>query len=319
MYAQRTTADIESGNEMTTQNTARDLEQPWDVDTQHTAVPTSAGSTRGTTIATETAVSAESLPDGDPIEPSTDTGGLSATDAATTALVERTEPRVVNVSYRFPSGRFRSRDRRTYLLSPSSLLTHRAEDFRQLRAHLKHRLGERGVVFIASPRHGEGRSITALNLGLALAQEYERVVYVEADFRRPALHTFFELESGYGISQLLQRQEPVGEDVGSQLLPTDVPGFYLLPAGVRSGPPELFESPRMAEVLARLKIEADWVIVDGPPALTYAESQILAKLVDGVVIVALEGRTKNDDVARMSTMLESIKANVVGAVYVHRG
>ena len=303
---------------MSTQDTARDLQQPWDLDTLQSTVPPDAGNTRGTTAATETAVATEAA-ETEAADGAATASAASASDIPSTALIEHTEPHVVNVSYRFPSGLLPNRDRRTYLLSPSNLLTHRAEDFRQLRTHLKHRLGERGVVLIASPRHGEGRSITALNLGLALAQEYERVVYVEADFRRPALHAFFELEQGYGICQLLQRQDPIGDDVGSQLLPTDVPGFYLMPAGVRSGPPELFESPRMAEALARLKIEADWVIVDGPPMLTYAESQVLAKLVDGVVIVALEGRTRDDDIVRMSTQLESIKANVVGAVYVRRG
>jgi capsular exopolysaccharide synthesis family protein len=228
------------------------------------------------------------------------------------------EPREVNVSYRFPRGLLPSRDPRTYILSPSDLLTRRAEDFRQLRTQIKAHLGDRGTVLIASPRHNEGRSITALNLAIAFAQEYERVVYVEADFRRPALHRFFELEQERGLSRLLQSCDPVGEHLGDELLPTDVPGFYLLPAGVRSGPPELFESPRMAETIERLKVEADWAIIDIPPMLTYAEPQTLARLVDGVVVIALEGRTHEDDLRRLAARLEAVEANIIGAVYVHR-
>jgi protein-tyrosine kinase len=310
---------------MSTQSTAHDIPRPWrDHGAQPLTAAASDGNTPGVTTTTEATVQE---PTQEPIqEPIQDTvaedqaasSAVAEPDAVTTALMAPTEPREVNVSQQFASGRTSSRDPRSYLLSPSSLLTRRAEDFRRLRAHLKYRLGERGTVLIASPRHGEGRSVTALNLGLAFAQEYERVVYVEADFRRPALHTFFELEQKGGLSRLLQRQTPIGEDVGEELLPTDVPGFYLLPAGVRSGPPELFESPRMAEVLARLKIEADWVIVDGPPLLTYVESQMLAQLVDGVAIVALEGRTRYDDVTRVSTQLDSIMANVICAVYVRR-
>lgn len=309
---------------MSTNWTTSDISRPWsDLEAQPLTAAASDGNTTGATTTTETVAhepAQEHVQD-----TAQDTGAMNqapssaaaGSDTAPTALMALAEPRVVNVSQQFGSERSSGRDRISYLLSPSSLLTRRAEDFRRLRAHLKYRLGERGTVLIASPRNGEGRSVTALNLGLAFAQEYERVVYIEADFRQPALHTFFELEEKGGLSRLLQRQTPIGEDVGEELLPTDVPGFYLLPAGVRSGPPELFESPRMAEVIERLKIEADWVIVDGPPLLTYAESQTLAKLVDGVAIVALEGRTRYDDVTRVSTLLDSIMANVVCAVYVH--
>ena len=246
------------------------------------------------------------------------TANSAPNEAADGMLALPSEPRPVNVSYRFPRGLLPSRDPRTYILSPSDLLTRRAEDFRQLRTQIKDQVGEHGTVLIASPRHSEGRSITSLNLGLAFAQEYERVVYVEADFRRPALHTFFELEQGRGLSRLLRRNDPVGDDLGTEMLPTDVPGFYLLPAGVRSGPPELFESPRMKEIIERLKSEADWAIIDVPPMLTYAEPQTLAKLVDGVVVIALENRTREDDLRRLAARLESVGANIIGAVYVRR-
>lgn len=310
---------LKVGTAMSTQSTAHGFPRPWgDFGSEPRSAPASDDNTPSVATITEDGVREPvQVPVTDTVAEDQPTSAPAGSDVATTALIAPAEPRTVVVSQQ-PSERISRHDRRSYLLSPSSLLTRRAEDFRRLRSHLKYRLGERGSVLIASPRHGEGRSITALNLGLAFAQEYERVVYIEADFRRPALHTFFELEQKGGLSRLLQRQTPIGEDVGEELLPTDVPGFYLLPAGVRSGPPELFESPRMAEVLARLKIEADWVIIDGPPLLTYAESQTLAKLVDGVTIVALEGRTRHDDVTRVCTQLDSIMANVICAVYMRR-
>lgn len=232
------------------------------------------------------------------------------------------QPPVVHISHRFLRGLLPNRAPHSYLLSPPNLLTRRAEDFRELRARIKLLLGESGVILVASPRHGEGRSITALNLGLAFAQEYERVVYVEADFRRPALHAFFEIEPGRGLARLLRRQEPLDDDcgdaLGDELYPTDVPGFYLLAAGVRAGPPEVFASPRMAEVVARLRAEADWAIIDAAPMLTYAEPLALARLVDGVVVVALEGRTRDDDVTRLASRLNSVNARVLGATYLQR-
>jgi protein-tyrosine kinase len=227
-------------------------------------------------------------------------------------------PDLVNVSHRFLGGLLPNREPRSYLLSPPNLLTRRAEDFRQVRAQIKQHLGDHGVILVASARHGEGRSITALNLGLAFAQEYERVVYVEADLRRPALHAFFEIEQGRGLARLLRRRDPIGESLGDELFPTDVPGFYLLPAGVRAGPPEVFASPRLPEVIGRLREEADWAIIDAAPMLTYAEPLTLAKLVDGVVVVALEGRTRDDDITRLAERLKGANATVLGAAYLHR-
>lgn len=223
--------------------------------------------------------------------------------------------RVVHVAHRFPLGLSLHRDPSAYLLSPASLLTRRAEDFRQLRAQLKMQLGNSGVLLMVSPRHGEGRSITALNLGIAFAQEFTRVLYVEADFRRPALHTYFELPAGKGTADLLRERRPI-DDVGAHVLATDVPGLYLLPAGVRSGTPELLESPRVAELVKRLRVEADWTIVDCPPLLSYADALPLIPLVDGIVIVALQGRTREADLASLAERLASAHARVVGAVYV---
>lgn len=262
-----------------------------------------------------------------PVEPREDSGTPAVTEPAPEVPapppdLAESQPPVIHVSHRFLRGLLPNRAPHSYLLSPPNLLTRRAENFRELRARIKLHLGDSGVILVASPRHGEGRSITALNLSLAFAQEYERVVYVEADFRRPALHAFFEIEPGRGLARLLRRQEPLDEDgedvLGNELYPTDVPGFYLLAAGVRAGPPEVFASPRLAEVVARLRVEADWAIIDVAPMLTYAEPLTLARLVDGVVVVALEGRTRDEDVARLAERLSSVNARVLGATYLQR-
>lgn len=245
--------------------------------------------------------------------------GVPATEQQPdSAAPQSQKPHLIQVSHRFLRGLMPNREPRSYLLSPANLLTRRAEDFRQLRTQIKLHLGDHGVVLVASARHSEGRSIAALNLGLAFAQEYERVVYVEADFRRPALHAFFEIDQGRGLARLLRQPQPLGDSLGDDLFPTDVPGFYLLPAGVRAGPPEVFASPRMAEVMNRLREEADWAIIDAAPMLTYAEPLSLAKLVDGVVVVALEGRTRDEDVARLAGRLKGVDARVLAATYLQR-
>ena len=242
--------------------------------------------------------------------------------------------RVVHVAHRFPLPVSPHRDPSAYLLSPTTLLTRHSDQFRHLRAQAQRRLGHRGMALVVSPRHGEGRSIAALSLSLAFAQKGARVIYVEADFRRPALHTFFDIPAGAGVADLLAGRQPMSE-LSACLLATDAPGLRLLPAGVRSHPPvasaasdasdasdtpnalespNALDSPRLPELLARLRAEGDWIIVDSPPMLSYNDATALLGLVDGVVIVSLEGRTGADDLAELSARLARARARVVGAV-----
>lgn len=268
-----------------------------------------------------------------PTPPSTDAYALiqtSTPDRGEVAASEETQttvPATSDAAKRRGISRIRSvltaplarRDPRSYLLSPATLLTQRAEDFRQVRARMKQSLGDHGTVVVVSARHGEGRTITALNLGIAFAQQYERVVYVESDLRRPALHTFFDFEQGRGLSPLLQKDGPSSSSLDTALFRTDVPGFYLLPAGARSGPPEILDSPRMTYLAKQLALQADWIILDAPPLLTYAETQTLLGLADGVVVVALEGHTLQHDVQEVSLRLTTAGANVVGVTYLKHG
>lgn len=221
--------------------------------------------------------------------------------------------RVVHVTYRFPLRVSPHRDPSAYLVSPASLLTRHADNFRRMRAQVQRRLGHSGVALVVSPRHAEGRSIAALSLGLSFAQQSARVVYVETDFRRPALHTFFEIPPGGGVADLLWGRLPLSE-LGACLLPTDAPGLSLLPAGARSDPPEPLDSPRLPEFLARLRAAGDWVILDSPPLLSYGDALPLLSLVDGVVIVSLEGRTRDEDLAELSARLALAQARVVGTL-----
>lgn len=219
--------------------------------------------------------------------------------------------RVVYVAHRFPLSVAPHRDPSAYLLSPANLLTRHSGVFRRMRAQVQRRLGSSGILLVVSPRHGEGRSIAALSLGLSFAEKSARVVYVEADFRRPSLGAFFEIPAGSGAADLLSGRLPMSE-LGACLLPTDAAGLYLLPAGARSDPPELLDAPRLQEFLALLRAEGDWIIMDSPPLLSYNDALPLLGLVDGVVIVTLEGRTRAEDVAELSARLSLARARVVG-------
>jgi Mrp family chromosome partitioning ATPase len=208
--------------------------------------------------------------------------------------------RGVRVAHRFPLRASPQSDPSAYLLSPASLLTRHADEFHRLRRLITQRLGASGVILVVSARHGEGRSIAALSLSLAFAQQFARVLYTEADFRRPALAAFFDIPAGAGAADLLWGRLPLSE-LDTCLLATDA-----------SDPPELLDAPLLSALIERLRSAGDWVILDSPPLLSYDDALPLPGLVDGVVIVSLEGRTRGEDLAALSARLARARARVVG-------
>jgi Mrp family chromosome partitioning ATPase len=244
-------------------------------------------------------------------------GGADGVPAGETTAPATVVTGVVYVAHRFPMRVAPHRDPSTYLLSPTRLLSHHPLDLRSLRVRIEQRLPRPAVLLMASARHGEGRSIAALHLSIAFTQGIARVAYVEADFRRPALHTFFELPASNGLADLLRGTGPMG-DANACMLPTDVTGLYLLPAGVRSGSSDahlLLQSPRLSALLAWLRGEADWTIIDAAPLLTYADALPLLGQVDGVVVIAREGRTRDKDLASLSARLARTGAPILETVH----
>ena len=173
-------------------------------------------------------------------------------------------------------------------LSPKSLA---AEQYRQLRTRLAHAEGAQNLrtVLITSPQKGEGKSITAANLALTMAQELQRrVVIVEADLRKPSLRHLFGLPPGPGLSEYLSGAAEL-KDV-MRFLPDH--NLTVLDAGMSpANPAELLGSTAMRRLLDHLRTRFDRVILDTPPVLPLADVAVLAPLVDGALMVVRAGVT----------------------------
>ena len=166
-----------------------------------------------------------------------------------------------------------------------------AEQYRQLRTRLSLAEGANAIrsVLITSPQKGEGKSVTAANLSLTMAQELQRrVILVEADLRTPSLQTLFGLAPGPGLSDYLSGA------VSLDQVTTLIPDHHLtvLPAGSTPGnPAELLGSTAMRRLLDQLRTTYDRVILDTPPVLPLADVAILAPMVDGTLMVVRAGYT----------------------------
>ena len=167
------------------------------------------------------------------------------------------------------------------------------------------------VVLIATARPAQGGTTTAVNLALALAEVGQRVVLIDCDLRRPSLHRLFGQENGYGLADLLRG----GTDYDWALRATEAPSLRLLAAGSESkDPAALLNSGAMGQLLSTIRAEADYVVIDGPSLGAFADSMMLAPLVDGVLIVARANQSMGTVEAQAKEMLERVGANIIGAV-----
>lgn len=199
------------------------------------------------------------------------------------------------------------------LLSQAATQSPRAESFRQLRTNLQFAnvSGRAKSLLITSSLPGEGKSTTAINLAIALAQAGQTVCLVDADLRRPMVDEYLGLERNAGLTTAL-----VGSaDVNDLLQPWGDDALYVLTSGqIPPNPSELLGSEEMQSLLRRLEHAFDAVIVDAPPLLPVTDSAVLAQHVGGVVIVVGSQKAKHQDLERSLVALELVDSNVLGVI-----
>ena len=167
-----------------------------------------------------------------------------------------------------------------------------------------------GTLLVTSAGPGEGKSTTAAHLAAAFAQAGKKVLLIDADLRRPALHKKFEITKKLGLVDVLaHRISPV--DV---IVEVNVPGLFVMPAGPAMLNAADLISSGFAGVLNQVSRNFDLVIVDAPPMLGVSETQELSGMVDGVLVIAKAESTSARALAETLTMLSRSRANVLGIV-----
>lgn len=187
-----------------------------------------------------------------------------------------------------------------------------AEAYRSLAANLRFAYADRQLqtIGVTSAASGEGKSTTVANLAIALAEGGGRVIVVDADLRRPILHTLFGVEQQAGLAG-----QQVGEQPQLQLQDTSASGVRVLTCGpAPANPLEVLASRRFDHVLALARAQADFVLVDTAPAGALADAAVLAPRLDGMLLVVAAGRTKRDLARRAREQLERVNANLLGVV-----
>ncbi|MDX6276868.1 MAG: tyrosine-protein kinase [Nocardioidaceae bacterium] len=188
----------------------------------------------------------------------------------------------------------------------------RVEAFRVLRTNLQFidLDSERQMLVISSAVPDEGKTVTASNLAITLAQTGRRVLLMDCDLRKPSVAQVLGLENSVGLITVL-----VGRAGLSDCIQQHESGIDFLATGpLPPNPAEVLETQSMRDLLAQLRDEYDVVIIDAPPLLPVADPSILAAQVDGVLLVTRHGKTNREYVHQAVTRVGGVGGRVVGVV-----
>ncbi len=172
------------------------------------------------------------------------------------------------------------------------------------------------VIVVTSTAPMDGKTTTVTNLGIALAEINRLVLLIDGDLRRPKLHQVFGLGNSKGLSDILHDRKGIEEYSSEDLAhKTDVPGLYVLPS--RSGTlsiANLLHSPRMTEMLGRLRHDFDNIIIDSPPMPQISDARVLGRLADGVILVIRAGHTTRDTALAAAQRLAEDGTPLLGTI-----
>jgi capsular exopolysaccharide synthesis family protein len=191
-----------------------------------------------------------------------------------------------------------------------------SEAYRQLRTSIL--LSTAGhapkTLLITSSLPAEGKTTTAINTAISLAQTGAKVLIIDADMRRPRLHSVFDISNALGLSTLLSAESTEAETL--EVIQYDAAAkLYLLPSGpLPPNPAELIGSEQMSNLLKTAQGNFTHVVVDSPPIASFTDGVLIASMVDGVILVVHSGKSSRQVVRRSRQLLVDIGAKVFGVV-----
>ena len=189
-----------------------------------------------------------------------------------------------------------------------------SEEYRILRTNIqsKSQNKQAKIFLISSASHGEGKTITAINLAVTLAQEPDKKVFLaDCDLRGGNIHQLLNLPLTPGLSDVLANG--IASENASHN--SKISNLTVLPRGeMPSNPSELLGSKRMKRLLEELKTRFDYIILDSPPVIPIADAGILGAQTDGVILIVQAEKTQEQTVRQAQELLEQARAKNIGFV-----
>nr|HID58044.1 polysaccharide biosynthesis tyrosine autokinase [Desulfobacterales bacterium] len=167
------------------------------------------------------------------------------------------------------------------------------------------------VILVSSSGPREGKTITSTNLSIAMAQSGSRVILLDCDMRRPKIHKVFGIKRDKGMSNILVG----GCSFEEALIHPNIPNLDIVPCGpIPPNPAEIVGSNRMETLLNSLRKDYTHIIIDSPPITAVTDAVVLARFVDGVILVVRAGDTPREVVLNGIGQLQGVNARILGAL-----
>lgn len=202
----------------------------------------------------------------------------------------------------------------TRLLTLHDPWSHISENFRLIRNNLTFVRNDapNQVLLVTSPEAADGKTLTAMNLAITMAQSGRRTLFIDADMRRPSAHKLLGIARTPGLAEILNREA----EFDSRQCATPVENLTLIPAGdVKVPPPELLGSRIMEDLLGRLRERYEVIIIDSPPVLAVTDAIVLASLTDSVAIVVSAEKTNQRALEVTEETLASVGTPIIGTIF----
>lgn len=166
------------------------------------------------------------------------------------------------------------------------------------------------VIMVTSASEGEGKTTTAVNLAIALAQSGERTALVDADLRHASVAKVLGIEGAVGVTSVVTRAVEL-----SDALQVWQDGLVVLPSGpLPPNPSEIVGSQAMGRLLSDLQEHVDVIVIDSPPVIPVTDAVVMSTQVEGVILVVRAGRTQRAQAAEARRRLDTVQAPVIGSV-----
>ena len=195
---------------------------------------------------------------------------------------------------------------------PKALIT---EQYKILRTNILSTNAKRPLktLVVTSSLHSEGKTVTALNLAMVIAQSTQKpkVLVVDADMRRGRVAKYLGVDHPTGLTEILTDKV----DASEALFHIDMENLAFIAAGsVAENPAELLGSDRMRQFLADMKTQFDFILIDTPPIIAVTDPGIVGALVDGILLTIQAGRTQRGIVRRATELLDQSQSKIIGHV-----
>lgn len=192
-----------------------------------------------------------------------------------------------------------------------------SEQYRTIRTNIEFSMVDQQLktLICTSASPGEGKSTTLSNLAVTFAQQGKRILYVDADLRKPTGHYAFQLENQFGLTSVLTKKKTLQEAIAS----TDIENLSVLTSGpIPPNPSEILGSQTMAELITEMTDSFDMVLFDAPPVGVVTDAQVLGRLCDGAILVARSKQTEKEALVKAKELLTQVNVNIIGVVLNYR-